>query len=330
MDPIRCAVLGTGHSHALGKLNVLRNFPEWELVGVCEPDAAWRAQRQQEADWQGLRWLDEDDVLGDPTIQMIAVESEVPQLLPLGEQAIAAGKHIHLDKPAGMDLPRWRALLDDAARQDLIIQMGYMFRYNPGFNLVRRAVREGWLGEVHYARGGINSASDPATRERLSHYPGGIMLELGCHLLDMITLIMGRPEKVTPVLRYDGRAHDVAMSDNTVAVLEYEQAVGIIESSLLEQGASDRRHFAVCGSEGSIVLTPLEPPAGRLFLNEPRGGFQAGWQDVPFANVPRYERDLVELAACIRGEMEFPYSKEHDFITQETVLRACGSADDSV
>ena len=46
---------------------------------------------------------------------------------------------------------------------------------------------------------------------------------------------------------------------------------------------------------------------------------------VPFENIPRYERDLVELAACIRGEMAFPYTKEHDYITQETVLRACGS-----
>ena len=325
MNPIRCAVLGTGHSHALGKLNVMRNFPEWDFVGVCEPDDSWRQQRQQEDDWQGLAWLEEAEVLDDPTIQMIAVESEVPQLLPLGEMAIAAGKHIHLDKPAGMDLPRWRALLDKAAQQDLIIQMGYMFRYNPGFNLVRQAVKEGWLGDVHYVRGGINSASDPATRERLSQYPGGIMLELGCHLLDMLTLIMGRPEKVTPFLRRDGQ-FDVSMEDNTVAVMEYEKAVGIIESSLLEQGSKERRHFAVCGSEGSIVLTPLEPPAGRLFLNEPRGGFQAGWQDVPFDNIPRYEDDLIELAACIRGEMEFPYSKEHDFITQETVLRACGAA----
>ena len=326
MTPIRCAVLGTGHSHALGKLNVLRNFPEWELVGVCEPDAAWRQQRQQEANWQDLQWLEEAAVFDDPTIQMIAVESEVPQLLPLGQQAIDAGKHIHLDKPAGTDLAVWRALLAKAEQQDLIIQMGYMFRYNPGFDLVRQAVREGWLGDVHYVRGGINSASDPATRERLQHYPGGIMLELGCHLLDMITLIMGRPDKVTPFLRQDGQ-YDVKMSDNTVAVMEYAGAVGIIESSLLEQGSQDRRHFAVCGSGGSIVLTPLEPPAGRLFLNEPCGGYEAGWQDVPFENIPRYERDLVELAACIRGEMEFPYSKEHDYITQETVLRACGAAD---
>ena len=164
MTPIRCAVLGTGHSHALGKLNVLRNFPEWELVGVCEPDAAWRQQRQQEANWQGLRWLEESEVFDDPTIQMIAVESEVPQLLPLGQKAIDAGKHIHLDKPAGTDLAVWRALLAKAEQQDLIIQMGYMFRYNPGFDLVRQAVREGWLGDVHYVRGGINSASDPATK----------------------------------------------------------------------------------------------------------------------------------------------------------------------
>ena len=88
MNPIRCAVLGTGHSHALGKLNVLRNFPEWELVGVCEPDASWRQQRQQEESWQGLAWLEEAEVLDDPTIQMICGRKR-------GAPTAAAGREGH-------------------------------------------------------------------------------------------------------------------------------------------------------------------------------------------------------------------------------------------
>lgn len=322
-DRIRCGLLGTGHAHAAGKLQVLRESEDWELVGVCEPDATWRARRAQEEAFIGVRWVSVSELLDDPSVQMVAVESEVPQLLSLGRRAIDAGKHIHLDKPAGTSLATFRALLDEAERRGLIVQMGYMFRYNPGFDLIRQAVREGWLGEVHTLHGSMNSQIEPAARRRLAFHPGGMMFELGGHLIDLLVLLMGRPRRITPFLRHDA-AYDDGLADNTLAVLEYDRAVAVIESSAMEVEAFARRHFEVCGNGGSIVLQPLEPPAVRLCLQEPRGGYRAGWQTVRVPNIPRYAEDLKELAWCIRGEQEFPYSKEHDLIVQETLLRACG------
>lgn len=70
---------------------------------------------------------------------MLAIESKVEKLLSLARRAIEAGKHIHLDKPAGTSLEEFRSLLNEAEKRSLIVQMGYMFRYNEGFNLVRRA-----------------------------------------------------------------------------------------------------------------------------------------------------------------------------------------------
>src|SRR5262249_6006873 len=158
--------------------------PDWECVGVCEPDAALKAQREREPAWEGANWLSEAELLGDSTVQMVAVESDVPRLLPLARKVIDSGKHLHLDKPAGTDLAVFRQLLDDANRQHLILQMGYMFRYNTGFDLIRRTIREGWLGDVHYLHGCINTDHNPANRKRLTFHPGGMMLELGCHLID--------------------------------------------------------------------------------------------------------------------------------------------------
>src|SRR5262245_7722834 len=110
---IRAGLLGTGHGHALGKLHVLRDSPDWECVGVCEPDAALKAQREREPAWEGANWLSEAELLGDSTVQMVAVESDVPRLLPLARKVIDSGKHLHLDKPAGTDLAVFRQLLDD-------------------------------------------------------------------------------------------------------------------------------------------------------------------------------------------------------------------------
>jgi predicted dehydrogenase len=319
--PLRAAILGTGHGHALGKLRVLESSPDWELTGVCEPDPALRAQREHEPAWAGVRWLDEAAVLEDATIRMVAVESEVPQLVPLGRRAVAAGKHLHLDKPAGSDLEAFRALLADARRQGLVVQMGYMFRYNDGFDRVRQAVREGWLGRIHALRGGISTDLGPEARRRVAFHPGGMMLELGCHLIDMLVLLMGPPRQVHSFLRRDGALAD-GLADNTLAVFEYPHATATIESAAMEFQAFPRRRFEVCGDQGSILLEPLEPPALRLCLRAPRPGFAAGWQEVPVRNWPRYERDLAELARCIHAGEPLPYSYDHDLAVQEVVLAA--------
>jgi predicted dehydrogenase len=320
---LKAGILGTGHAHATGKLRVLQQSADWELVGVCEPDPEWRARAERDKAWAGVKWLGEEQLLADPSVRVIAVESEVRQLLALGQKAIDAGKHIHLDKPAGADQQAFHKLLMDAKRRRLIVQMGYMFRYNPGFGLIRQAVKEGWLGRVHYLHGSMNSNLPAEKRKALAFHPGGMMFELGCHLMDMLVLLMGRPQKVTPTLRHDA-AFDDTLADNTVAVFEFDRAVAVVESAAMEAHPSQRRHFEVCGDGGSIVLQPLEPPAVRLCLSKPQGRYAAGWQNVELKDVPRYVGDMEELARCIRGEAHFPYSYAHDEIVQETVLRASG------
>lgn len=323
-DPIRCGLLGTGHSHAGGKMHVLQESDNWDFIGVCEPDAERRAQREQEEAWADVHWISEDKLLGDETVQLIAVESEVSRLLELGRKAVAAGKHIHLDKPAGTSLPEFRALLDDADRQGLIVQMGYMFRYNAGFDLVRQAMHDGWLGDVHYVHAAINSELNGELRRQFAFHPGGMMLELGCHVIDMIILLLGRPLTVTPYLRHDA-ATDDTFADNTLAVLEFESTIAVVESAAMEVEPAARRQFEVCGSNGTIIVQPLEAPAVRLCLRKPSGLYEAGWQRIEVPEHGRYKRDVEELARCIRGEATFPYPTEHDFTVQETVLRACGT-----
>src|SRR5881296_2705342 len=71
---IRVAVLGTGHAHALGKIRALRSMSEFEFAGICCPDAD---EPQQGEVSQGVRWLSLDELLGDSSIPLVAVESRV-------------------------------------------------------------------------------------------------------------------------------------------------------------------------------------------------------------------------------------------------------------
>jgi predicted dehydrogenase len=322
-DPIRCGLLGINHPHGLDLLKVVTGSKEYDVVGVCEPDPDVRAQFERPIQAAGVRWLSRDELLRDETVKMVAIESDVPRLLELGRVAVEANKHIHLDKPAGMSLPEFASLLDEAKRRNLIVQMGYMFRYNPGFDLIRRAVTERWLGDVYYIHASMCTDYGPDKRARVASYPGGIMLVLGCHLIDMIVLLLGAPSKVTPFLRHDADANDSLM-DNTLAVLEYAQAMAVVETAVMEPQPFPARRFKVCGTEASMTLEPLEPPIARISLRKPVDEFKAGTQEVRLKRMPRHVRDVADLAACIRGDSEFAYSKEHDLSVQSTVLKACG------
>jgi predicted dehydrogenase len=322
-EKIRCGIIGTEHAHAPGKIGTIQKSEDYELIGIFEPNDSLLDQRKRDDAYADIRWLSEEDLLEDTSIEMIAIETHVQQLIHYAQHAIQAGKHIHLDKPAGTSLSQFRSLLDEADEHNLIIQMGYMFRYNDGFVLLRRVLQKGWLGDIHYIHGCINSGLSQEYRSRLSFHTGGMMLELGCHLIDILVLLFGRPNKVTSFLRHDGK-NDDCLADNTLAVFEFDNSIATIESSAMEMGARERRTFEVCGKQGSMILQPTEPPAVRLYLSEPHEDYIKGWQSIEVLDIPRYIRDLEELARCIRGVQTFPYTTEHDYLVQETVLRACG------
>jgi predicted dehydrogenase len=322
-EKIRIGLLGTGHGHASGKLRVLEASPEFEVVGVAEEDPEVRERCRRAEPFASARWVSENELLEDCSVAAVAVEGRVQDNLGLARRALEAGKHVHLDKPAGASLPEFRAVLDLARRRNLLLLMGYQFRYNGGFVFIREAVRQGWLGEVFSIHGTISSSIAPAARGALAEFPGGMMFDLGCHLIDALVALLGRPHTITPFIRHDGPFEDT-LADNTVAVLEFECAIAVLETSAMEVGASQRRQFTVCGSEGTAVVQPIEPPAMRLCLRQPAAGFQSGWQPVPVENVPRYVRDFEEFAACIRGEREPSYDYDHDEAVQEAVLKASG------
>jgi predicted dehydrogenase len=320
---IRCGILGLGHSHALDVLGVLKRPEDFDLAGVVEPDAAVRAQVEKSPALRGVPWLEQAQLLSDETIKMIAVESTVPRLLEYAQAAADAGKHIHLDKPAGTSLPAFRALLDTMEQRGLLLQMGYMFRYNAGFDLARRVVREGILGDIYRIHGCMDTDYTQEKRDLLEGRPGGMMFELCSHLLDMTMLILGTPKKITPVLRHDSKANDNLL-DNTAAIFEFDTAMAILQSSAMRPNAFPSRRFEICGTDGSVTIEPLEPPAVTLNLRQAAGEFKKGIQQIPVPDYDRHVRDFEDFARCIRGETQFAYTKQHDFEVQRALLLASG------
>src|SRR5579871_3182818 len=117
MPKIKIAQIGTSHGHAVGKMEVFRKSPDFEVVGIVEPDDALRRTAERQAAFQGLPWMSVEQLLNIPGLQAVAVETEPRFLLSHAETCVDAGLHVHLDKPAGESLLQFRRILDTAARK---------------------------------------------------------------------------------------------------------------------------------------------------------------------------------------------------------------------
>jgi predicted dehydrogenase len=320
---IRVGMIGAEHSHAPGKIgSLLQLNDDFDLVGVAESDATVRQRIDKNPKFGEVRWLSEAELLRSSGLQAVVVETSVPKLLPAASRCVDAGLHVHLEKPAGTNHSDFKDLLEAAKRRKVHVQMGYMLRYNPAFKFCFEAVRNGWLGPIFEVSGNMSKVADDRGRRELLGYPGGAMLELGCHLIDALVFMLGPPERVAPFDRRSRTQQDLLV-DNQLAVLEYPTATATIRCSLVDPEHNRQRHFHISGEHGAIEIRPLEPPRLRLILKRKAGRFETGQHEIEIPTTAgRFTEQLADFAAVTRGERPPLFTAEHDLAVHKAVLRA--------
>ena len=318
LRPIRVGFLGLAYSHASEKCRILQQSPAWELVGAW-PETP--ALAREYAD-RGLRILTQSEVL--ERAEVVVVESEVAQHAPLARLALEAGRHVHLEKPPSLRLDDFDALLRLAREGKRLLQVGYMWRHHPGLNAVQELIRSGGLGDVFQVRIAIDNQLAADRRKEWAQFPGGVLFELGSHVIDAAVRFFGRPERVTPFLRTLGGAGTDRLADANVAVLEFARTTVVITCSSLRHNAGANRSFEFCGTQGNALLQPIEPPNLTLDLATASGVHPAGRSTVMLPAYRRYVGELAELADCVRHSRPLPVSLDQDRTVQETLLRAVG------
>ena len=281
-----------------------------------------------EKEYAGFRKLALDEALNCPGLEAVTVEVPNRELVPVALRCMERELAMHMDKPAGEDLALYRKLLDGCQAKNLPFQMGYMFRGNPAFRFCLEAIRNKLLGEIFEITADMDhNYGGEAYQEYIANFPGGLMFNLGCHLIDFVVAALGRPEKVTPFLKsapgYPGDCHN-----NCMAVLEYPHALVSIRSCSKTVGGSPGRAMKIAGTNGTIRFSPLERFDGKgveihLKLERDTADYPAGTHTLVFPpQRDRYEEQLLELAEAIREKKLCSYSFEHDCLVHEVTLAA--------
>ncbi len=319
---VRAAILGTQHSHVRGKLQAMLDSPDYQVACICEHDPDIQKRKAADPLYAGLEWVSEDELLNDTSIDMVVVECKPWQAIEWGRKVINAGKHLHLEKPAGDTYGPFKELVDAARSRSLLLQKGWVLRGQAGINAATDAASKGWLGHVHLIRATINSDRDQPQRDLESRYPGGAMFELIGHVVDRVLEFTGRPDRVHTWLRHDTGIDDT-LKDNTLAILEYAGGLALVSTTARMYGSGDHRSFEVIGTDGSFMVQPLGGNSRmKVAMRHARGPYREGWQTIDLGPQPRYVSDMAEFARAIRTKTPLKYSYDHELLVHETVLRA--------
>lgn len=295
---------------------------DWDVAGIVEPDANRRTATASAKTYSGVPLVAEAALLQMRDVKAVAVETAIEDSCATALRVLRAGKHVHLDKPGALNHAEFTAMRREAEQRGLTVQMGYMLRYNPAFELLFRAVREGWLGQVMEIDAVMGKLAAAGLRAEIKALPGGGMFELGCHVIDAIVTILGKPRAVrafnTPT-RKDG------VPDNQMAVLEYPNATASVRVNFADPFGGLRRRFSVSGTEGIFDIWPMESGNVRLSLTKTREKYPKGTQAFKLeSNGGRYDEEFRDLARVVRGEKVLAWNGDHDIAVHETALRAAG------
>ena len=329
MKKIKVAQIGTSKwSHGSGIWPTMVNHPEaFELVGYALPENEREKFPENIKCFDGYREMTVEEILSDPEIEAVVVETEEIYLTKYATMVAKAGKHLHMEKPGGTCLEDFEELIRILKEKKLVFSLGYMYRFNPKINEAIERIKRGEIGKVCCVEAQMSCRHGEEMRDWLKVFPGGMMFFLGCHLIDIIYRIQGEPEEIIP-LNCSSGYYGVAGDDIGMAVFRYKNGVSFLKTTSCESGGYSRRRLLISGEDGSFEIRPLEGDAdGGKKYTTLYECFGKEWivpeKETTSEPFGRYDGMMLNFAEMVRGK-ENPYTYDYELELYKLILKACG------
>lgn len=299
MKTIKIGIIGWGfmgrtHAHALRAMPLF--YPgagfRAEIAGICSR----RLEKAREAAEElNVPYYTDDyrQLLAREEIDAVSVCTPNALHEEIALAALKAGKHLYIDKPLADTAQGARRIADQAEKSGVFTRMVFNNRYLPVTLRARELVDQGRIGRVlsfegRYLHSGSIDPNKPIGWKQTLQ--GGVLLDLGSHVLDLITWLCGYPEAVfcaqrtlydTRPTREGGATRDLS-DDQTLMLLRLPGgAMGQVEASKIATGANDELTVEIRGEKGALAFDLMQPNYLRFYDNTrpeaPLGG-ERGFQ----------------------------------------------------
>lgn len=348
MRRIKVAQLGIMHAHAREQLRSLLDQSDlYEFVGLCpdyDVDYAYFSPEEGKSHVAALMEkygafpiLTEEELFAIPGLEAVVVEVTEADLVTAALRCAEHGLHIFMDKPGGESRADFRRLVELQRKNGKVLELGYMYRQNGAVKELYERIERGELGEILSVEVHMDCDHPEKIRRWLGNFRGGMTYFLGCHLVDIIYHIQGKPQEILNLNTSTG-LDGITSKDYGMTVFRYPRGLSFLKTSAAEFGGFMRRQLVVVGTKASCEIKPLEYYKDGKILTDMRflsretdssEGWNAFGETKAYGPVDRYDGMFKDFAAFIRGERTNPYDYDYEEELFELVMDCSGVEKDS-
>jgi predicted dehydrogenase len=219
--------------------------------------------------------------------------------MPALRAAIAAGKHVYVDKPVTASLSEAEELAGLLEGYEGVAQVALQYRCFPATIRAKQLVDEGFLGPVtHFRASYLHSGSvdpdKPVNWKSTAAAGGGVIRDLGSHVLDLLWWLIGPFSSVhcidriwssrRPSLDEPGTMMDIDVEDAAAMLLRSDDgSFGCLDVSKVATGVEDELRFEIHGRHGAIRFNLRQPNYLEIYDGRRKDGAlggSSGWQEL--------------------------------------------------
>ena len=254
MIALNFAIIGAGN---IGKIQAeaIEHIPEAKLAVVCNrgQDSGTALAKTHQAVWVA----DYQTAVAYPGVDVVSICTPSGSHMEIAIAAAQAGKHLLIEKPLDITLPRIDTLLEAVEKAGVVLACVFPRRFALGAQKTKEAVLAGRLGRLTLADAYVKwhrstEYYETAWRGTWGLDGGGALMNQSIHYIDLLQWLAGPVATVfarTATLR-----HGIETEDTASAVLTFSNgAMGVIQGAT-SCWPGDKARLELHGTEGTIVL----------------------------------------------------------------------------
>ena len=256
MEDIRFSILGTGmvaHYHKAAIENNSHQGARLVSVGHYNPD-----RYDNIAEEFGVPCVSFEAILNDETVDVVCICTPSGQHAKQTLASLRAGKHVLVEKPMSLSVREAKAMISAAQEMDRHLAVALQRRADPLFKSVKEAISNGDLGELMLASIVMpyfrNQAyyDQAAWRGTWALDGGGVLMNQGIHIIDLLVWFMGDPVEVHAFA--DTLKRKIEVEDIATAVLRFKNGAMATITATTTVGGGAPHRIELFGTNGTIQI----------------------------------------------------------------------------
>ena len=296
--PLQVALVGFGY-WGPNLLRVLYELKGLRVRCVCDLDTE-RLDRAKQRYPSVEPTTDMDRVLDDPEVDAVIIATPVFTHFELASRALAAGKHVYVEKPLAASISDAEELIATARERGLVLMCGHTFIYSPAVRAVKELIDAGELGDIYFI-------SSSRVNLGLHQRDVSVVWDLGPHDFSILLYWLGELPTTVGAIGRDS----VVKGIPDVAFIDLSYASGTIAHVELSWLAPSKlRRTVIVGSRKMVVYDDTSPEPVRVFDSGVRyqdpesfGEFQLSYRtgDILSPKLDTTEPLAAQLADFVQG-----------------------------